>query len=106
MSPSTLVRHLLMLMWEVNRGAPMIRAPLGSGEHSPDTWSSLPFWLSLYTSQKSEKPFCRMGKGVILRVLPAAAPPANAMALAIRTLKVCITSNGIIKVLFKCDVDN
>lgn len=88
--PSLLDRHSLMLMWEVNRAAPMARAPLGSGEHSPDTWSLLPFWSRLYAEQKSEKPFIRIGKLVILRVVAAAAQPETAMVLMIRRLKVCI----------------
>ena len=68
----------------------MFRAPLGSGEHSPDTWSTLFFWSRLYAEQKSRKPFIRIGKLVILRVVAAAAPPETAMALTIRRLKVCI----------------
>lgn len=93
--PLTFVRHLLMLMWEVNKAAPMLRAPLGSAEHSPETWSSLPFWSRLYAWQKSEKPFCRTGKLVILRVVAAAAPPETAMALTIRMLKVCIVAKMV-----------
>lgn len=102
-SPLTLVRHLLMLMWEVKRAAPILRAPLGSDEHSPDTWSSLPFWSRLYAEQKSEKPFGRTGNLVILRVFSAPAPPETAMALTIRKLKICILAIGV---LVKCDIEN
>lgn len=92
-----------MLMWEVKRAAPILRAPLGSDEHSPDTWSSLPFWSRLYAEQKSEKLFGLTGNLVILLVVAAAAPPETATALTIRKLKICIFA---INVLVKCDFEN
>lgn len=41
--PSSLRRHRSMLMCEVNKAAPIMWAPLGSDEQSPETWSTSPF---------------------------------------------------------------